>query len=243
MPPEATPLTARRDAAFDAAGRRIPFLRRLAPALLECLRPEARIRRVARGCRVWQEGDPGHEFTFLSQGRAKLAKAGEAGRDAIVDLCGAGELLSASAVACAAPYCCSATALDDAVEVLSLPRSRVLELLEGSREASRAFVAEMARREMRLARRIGELSGGQLERRLAALFLHLAEEFGGARGEGGVEVPIALNRQDLADLCGARLETAIRVMRRLGREGVVRSLVRRGFLVDPAGLQRIVRGR
>lgn len=226
---------------FEEAVRRVPFLRALSGPQLARLRAEAKIRRVARGRRVWQEGDPTAEFTFLCQGRAKLVKAGEAGRDAIIDLCGAGELLCSSAVTCFAPYCCSATALDGAVDVLTLPRRQVLDLLEGSREASRAFVREISGREMRLARRIGQLSGGQLERRIAALFLHLGEECGSPQGVSSMRIPIALKRQDLADLCGARIETTIRVMRRLGRVGAVRS-VPRGFLADRRALERILRG-
>jgi len=235
-------VSAARRSSFDEAVRRIPFLRGLSPALIETLRSLARVRRVARGRRIWQEGDPAGEFTFLCDGRAKLVKAGEAGRDAIIDLCRAGELLCSSAVACCAPYCCSATALDDAVDVLSLPRRRVLDVVESSREASRAFVQEMAGRELRLARRIGQLSGGQVERRIASLFQHLVEEFGSARSPEGVHVRLALRRQDIADLCGARLETAIRAMRRLGRMGAVRSAGRSGFVVDPGALARIARG-
>jgi len=229
------------DLGFDQAVQLVPFLRALSGQQLERLRPYAKLRRVGRGQRVWREGDPTTEFTFLCQGRAKLVKAGEADRDAIVDLCGSGELLCSSAVSCFAPYCCSATPLDAAVLVITIPRRDLLDVLERSPDASRAFVREIAGREMRLARRIGELSSGQLERRIATLLLRLAEESGSREGGEGILIPIALKRQDLADLCSARLETTIRVMRRLGRRGVVRSLPR-GFLVDRAALVRIARG-
>ena len=226
---------------FDKAVQRVPFLRALSGTQLDRLRPCSRLRRVGRGQRVWLEGDPTAEFTFLLQGRAKLVKAGQAGRDAIIDLCSSGDLLCSSAVSCSAPYCCSATALDEAVDVLAIPRRDVLDVLERIPEASRAFVHEIGRREMRLVRRIGQLSSGQLERRLATLLLQLAEESGLPEGERRVRIPLALKRQDLADLCSARLETTIRAMRRLGRRRIVRSLAG-GFLVDRAALERIARG-
>jgi len=229
------------DLGFEEAAKRVPFLRALSGPQLERLRPYVKLRRIGPAQRIWHEGDPTADFTFLLRGRAKLVKAGQAGRDAIVDLCGSGELLCSSAVSCFSPYCCSAACLDGAVEVLAIPRREVLDLLEGSPAAARAFVREIAGREMRLARRIGQLSSGQLERRIATLLLHLAEDSGTPEGERSVRIPIALKRQDLADLCSARLETTIRTMRRLGRLGIVRSRPR-GFVVDRPALERIARG-
>jgi CRP-like cAMP-binding protein len=225
---------------FDDAVARVAFLKALPPQQLERLRPYAKCRRVPPGGRVWREGDATKEFTFLIGGRAKLVKAGEGGRDAIVDLCGEGELLCSSAVSAFAPYCCSAAALGDSVDVLVISRRNLLEVLERSPAASRAFIREMAGREMRLARRIGELSSGQVEQRVATLLLHLADDSGVRQANGLVHIPIRLKRQDLAELCSARLETTIRVMRRLGRQGLVRSAAR-GFVVDRGGLERVAR--
>ncbi len=61
-----------------------------------------------------------------------------------------------------------------------------------------------------------------------------------ARNEG---LPLQLSRQDLADLCGTTIETAIRVMTRLGREGVVRAAARGLVIVDRPRLEEIARGQ
>ncbi len=45
----------------------------------------------------------------------------------------------------------------------------------------------------------------------------------GEAGEGGVRIPLALSRQELADLLGTTIETAIRIMSRWGKEGLVRT--------------------
>jgi len=225
---------------FDTAVAQIPFLQALSPEQLEQLRPHARLRRVAHRQAVWAEGNQASDFTFLCFGRAKLVRAGEAGRAAVVDLPMPGHLLCASAVSCSAPYCCSAASLDQAVDVLTLPREILLDLLGRSPEAARAFMQEMSGREMRLARRIGELSSGKLEQRIAHLLLRLAQECGSAAGAARVKIPLRLRRQDLADLCSARIETTIRTMRGLAQRDLVRS-VPGGFLIDRPGLERLVR--
>lgn len=227
---------------FAVAAARVPFLRALPAPDLERLAPYATVRRVSRGERIWTEGDASGEFTFLADGRVKLVKASEAGRDVIVDVCGPGELLCSSAVCAFAPYCCSSTALEEAVEVVVVPRRDVLELLERSPAASRAFLREITARGLGLTERIAQLASGQVERRIAALFLRLAEQVGTPREGGGTWVPVALSRQDLADLCGTTLETAIRTMSRFARDGVLRTAAR-GFVVeDRPRLEALVRG-
>lgn len=227
---------------FEEAVARVPFLRALPARDLERLRPYAQCRRVGRGERVWVEGDATSEFTFVVDGRLKLVKTSEAGREVILEMCGAGDLLCASAVCSFAPYCCSATSMEEIVDVVVVPRRDVLELLERSPAAARAFLREVTGRGMSLCQRVEELSSGQVERRIATLLTRLADQVGVARAGEGTWIPIPLSRQDLADLCGTTVETAIRVMTRLAREGVVRSAAR-GFLVtDGARLEQIARG-
>ncbi len=169
-------------------------------------------------------------------------KTNEGGREAILELCGPGELLCASAVCSFAPYCCAAAAMEDDVEVAVVPRRDLLELLERSPVAARAFLHEVTGRGMHLCERVEQLSTGLVERRIATLLLRLAEQVGVPRVDEGTWIPIELSRQDLADLCGTTIETAIRTMTRLGREGVVRSAARGLVVVDRPALETIARG-
>jgi CRP/FNR family transcriptional regulator len=226
---------------FAEAVEQVPFLRALPAADLERLRPYATCRRAARGARIWAEGEATGEFIFVVRGRAKLVKASEAGRETILHICGGGQLLCASAVCAFAPYCCSAVGLEGETDVVVLPRRDVLEVLERSPAASRAFLREVTGREVQLVDRIAELSSGQVERRITTLLLRLAEQVGVERPEG-TWIGIALARQDLADLCATTLETAIRVMTRLARDEVLRT-ESAGFLIkDRRRLEAIARG-
>jgi CRP/FNR family transcriptional regulator len=83
-----------------------------------------------------------------------------------------------------------------------------------------------------------ESSCARVETRFASLFLGLAEKLGQSAG-GGWFIPLPLSRQELADLTGTTLETAIRVMSRWGKEGVV-ATQREGFLLlDRPGLEAL----
>ena len=90
----------------------------------------------------------------------------------------------------------------------------------------------------RLADRIAELSTGRIEARLARFFLKLADNMGQPTPDGTV-VALALSRQELADMIGTTIETAIRVMSRWGKEGVVRT-EKDGFVIaDRPALEAI----
>lgn len=228
---------------FDDAFPRVPFLRALSPKDRERLRPYAAVRRIPQGRPVWTLDEAAQEFIFAIEGHVKLMRPCENGREVIIDVGKPGELLCASAACAFAPYCCTCTALDRDVIVLVLPRRDVLHLLEQSPAAAAAFVREATGREMRLGRRIVELASGQVEQRISALLLRLGDQAGIPFDGGQTRIALKLSRQDLADLCGTTLESAIRVMTRLSREGTVRTIAS-GFVIrDRLKLETLAKGR
>ena len=58
---------------------------------------------------------------------------------------------------------------------------------------------------MELTNRLAELSGGKIEARLARFFLKLATDMGQPRPEGTF-IPLALSRQELADMVGTTID-------------------------------------
>jgi CRP/FNR family transcriptional regulator len=117
-------------------------------------------------------------------------------------------------------------------------RTELFSLIDHHPGFARALLSGMALRIVELTRRIPEVAGGRVETRFAHLFLKLADRLGQPRGEARF-VPMALTRQELADLTGTTPETCIRVMSRWGKEGLV-TTERDGFLVhDRAALERL----
>jgi CRP/FNR family transcriptional regulator len=192
---------------------------------------------------VWREEETSHELLLLVAGRVKLTRATEAGRDIIVHACAPGEVLCAGLPCAGGRYCCTATVLHEPAEVLALPRRGLSEWLERSPTLARALLQEASRREKTLVQRIEELSAGHVERRVAALLTRLAEQVGVERPGEGLWLPIALSRQDLADMCGTTLETAIRTMTRLARAGLVRTAPSGFWITDGTRLAALARGR
>lgn len=198
--------------------------------------PFVRIRRYEKGEAIFHEGDPSECFFSIVRGRVKIVKFAPHGKELILEIFGSGDPFGAVAAYEGRPFPASAVALEP-TDVLSIGRTDFFRLLSSHPELTRGLLLGLTRRLIDLTRKLAQLSGG-VEYRIAALFLSLAEKIG--RKEGSrVVIPMALSRQDIADLVGTTIETAIRVMSRWSRDGVV-TTERASFVIeDPEALERI----
>ena len=92
-----------------------------------------------------------------------------------------------------------------------------------------------------LTRRLAELTAGRVEARFARLFLKLATQIG-KPSRGGIFVAMPLTRQELADLTGTTIETAIRTMSRWQKDDVVRTEKDGFVIVDRPSLETAAEG-
>lgn len=215
--------------------RKIPLFRRLSAEDLSHLAAATQARSFPRGETIFSHGDPSDCLYTVARGRVKIFKVTPAGKDIILEIFGPGDPLGALAVYEERPYPASAVAVEDAV-CLETPRAVFFELLERHPTLVRGLLAALNLRLVELTNRLAELTGGRVEPRFSRLFLKLADEIG-RPVDAGTFIPMALSRQELADLTGTTIETAIRIMSRWGKDGVVLT-EKDGFVVaDRATLE------
>ena len=181
-----------------------------------------------RGDVIFTEGDPADAFLTIVEGRVKVFKSTPAGREIILEIFGPGDPLGAVAIYEGLPFPASALALDDTT-CLRIEKQPFFALLEQHPALVRGLLSGLTIRLAELTRRLAELTGGRVESRFARLFLKLAEQIGRAE-RGGLYVPMALSRQELADLTGKTIETCIRIMSRWNKDEVVRT-EKDGFVI------------
>jgi len=220
------------------ASQTIRFFCALGAEDLDDLLSHASMDRFEREQTRWVQGSLTDAFAFLVRGRFKMVRGVHGGREVIVELAMPGDLLCANAVYCCTPCCCSAVAMEDGAEVLTLPRKVLMRLLERSHKATLAFLNEITQRGKTQCSRTAEVASGRVPRRIAALFLRLARSTGIARAEG-TWIPVDLSRQELADLCGTSIETTIRIMTGLRRDEIVKNAARGFLITDIDALRRI----
>ena len=224
-------------AAVEDVLRRSMIFRRLTPEDRQRLGAVASTRSFDKGAMLFSEGD-GSDFLYtVVTGRVKVFKTTARGTDVILELFGPGDPVGAVAVYESRPYPASAVALE-ATMCLLVPRQAFFSLLETYPSLVRGLLVGLTHRLVELTNRLTELSGGRVEARLARFFLKLAGDLGQKRPDGTF-IPLALSRQELADMIGTTIETSIRIMSRWGKQDIVKT-EKDGFLVvDRAALEAV----
>ena len=213
----------------------IPILAPLTADDRAALEPLCELRAYEKGDTIFEEGEAAAFIHFLFVGRAKIVKSTPE-RDLILEILGPGEPVGAVAVFEERPFPATAVALEPCGTV-TLPSREFFHLVERKPEIVRRLLAGLTLRLMALNRRLADMTGS-VEYRAARLFATLAERLGKPR-DGGTFVPLHLSRQEIADLVGTTIETAIRIMSRWQKEGLVET-DKSGFRIrNPAALSEI----
>jgi CRP/FNR family transcriptional regulator, nitrogen oxide reductase regulator len=204
----------------------IPTLSALTAEDRQALAPLCELRAYEKGETVFSEGEPADRILFLFVGRVKIVKAGPE-RDLIIEILDPGEPVGTVAVFEGRPYPASAIAIEPS-GVVSIPAPEFFALLEKRPAIARRLLAGLTLRLMAVNRRIADMTGS-VEYRAARLFITLSARMGKPRGDA-IFVPLALSRQEIAELLGTTVETAIRIMSRWQKEGLVET-DKTGFLI------------
>jgi CRP-like cAMP-binding protein len=211
----------------------IPLLSALRQEDREAVAPLCRLKGFDKGETIFQEGESADRIHFLVLGRVKIVKAA-GGRDVILEILGPGEPVGAVAVFERRPFPAGAVTLEPS-SILSIPEREFFHLLEKRPEMMRHILSGLTMRLMMVNKRLADMTGSA-EHRAARLFLTLGERLGEKRPDG-LYLPLTLARQEIADLIGTTLETAIRLMSRWQKESFVLT-EKTGFLIpDVAALR------
>jgi CRP/FNR family transcriptional regulator len=211
----------------------VPLFQSLNEAERQLLAPVCRVRAYERGEAVFEEGEPATDLCFVLIGQVKIVKAAP-DRDVILGLFGPGEPVGAVAVFEGKRFPASAIALEPS-SILRVPEREFFATIDAHPEMTRRLLQGLMLRQFEITRRLTDLTG-PVEWRIARLFLMLAERLGRRQG-ATVTIPLALSRQEIADLTATTIETAIRVMSRWGREGLVTTGAG-GFTIPDVGALR-----
>jgi CRP/FNR family transcriptional regulator len=223
--------------AIEEALRATALFRSLSSEDRARLADVAIVKSYEKGDTLFSEGDSSDFLYTILKGRVKVVKMIPSGKEVILEIFGPGDPVGAVVAYEGRPYPASGIALEPS-SLLLVGRAPFFALLEGHPSLARGFMLGLTHRIVELTRRIPEVAGGRVETRFAHLFLKLADKMGRPTAEG-TAIPMALSRQDLADLTGTTIETCIRLMSRWGKEGLVRTEKDGFLLLDRTAVEKL----
>ncbi|MFC6852114.1 Crp/Fnr family transcriptional regulator [Aquipuribacter hungaricus] len=193
---------------------------------------------LARGDRLFHEGDPGDALYVIETGKIRLARRAADGRENLLAILGPGEMFGELSLFDPGPRVATAVAVSNA-RVHSLTRDDFVPLLDQPRVAL-SLLAALGRRLRRTNEALADLVFSDVPGRVAKALLDLASRFG-RQSEDGVLVAHELTQEELAQLVGASRETVNKALADFAGRGWLRLEARAVTILDAERLTRRAR--
>jgi CRP-like cAMP-binding protein len=198
-----------------------PLFSNVDPAVVRRLGSVARLEQYERGEHLWHAGALPQALPIIRGGLVKVVRPTCGGHNAICGLFGRSTPLGQVALLKGIAYPSSTIAASKSLSVVSIPRAELLAALQVAPQLSLNMLCALEGRIAMLHDKIDVLSAGPVHARLATLLIKLYRQFGDEMDGGVVRILVPLSRQELADLVATSFETAIRVLTRWERAGIV----------------------
>lgn len=210
---------------------KIPLLSSLPADAQAQLLPLFRSRELERDEYVFFEGDPAEFLYVVGEGKVKILKHSDTGKDLILQVLSAGDSYGTVDILDGKEYTVSAQTMEPAL-VWSMHRTDYLDMLNRHPALGLEIVRCLSRQLKDAYGTMQSLAVERVERRIARILLKLAAATG-QQTDRGIVIGSPLTRQDIADMTGTTVETAIRVMSRFTKSGIIRSERRQIVLLEP----------
>jgi CRP-like cAMP-binding protein len=169
---------------------------------------------------LFWEGEPAEWLVFVAEGQVKMIKHSESGRETILATFGPGQIVGEVGVLVGEVYPATAQALEPS-STLNLRRDDYVELVRQYPDLAWALILELGRRLQGAHETIRSLAVEKVERRVARVVLRMANTAGERLDDGTVRISVPLSRQDIADMAGTVIETAIRALSKFQKQGLI----------------------
>lgn len=190
---------------------------------------------------IFFEGDLPEWLYIVMEGRVKLLKHSDTGKDIILQIYSPGDMFGEVSLFDRKPYASSSQAMEPSI-ILKMPRKDFFLFFGRHPFVATEMILELGRQLGDAQTTIKSLAVDRVEQRIAHILLKLAGKVGVSE-KGGIMINLPLTRQDLADMAGTTVETAIRVMSRFTKSKVIKPADGKIFLLNPQALERILEGR
>ena len=197
--------------------QRIPLFAALTPEQIASFADRFRVDVFAPDTFIFLEGDPADRLWVVQSGQVKIIKYSADGLENILEVILPGEMFGGAGILFPV-HPATAVAMTETT-TLSLEREGYLQLARQFPDIALRIIAILGER-LRAAMKMRALSTDRVDVRVAHILLKLCDKVGEKTPEG-VKINLPLSRQDLADMTGTTIETAIRIMSKFRKEGLV----------------------
>ena len=183
---------------------------------LKKLSQDRKRKTLAKKALLFEEGDYPRYLYFINQGKVKVFKTNEYGKEYIINIFTAGDFLGYVDLIQDSNYTESAAALEDA-ELSLIPREDFLKLIYANRDVSARFIKMLANNIAEQEDQLLNLAYDSVRKRVATALLKVYDKY----VEDGKSSPLQILRDDLARIVGTAKESVIRMLTEFKDDGYI----------------------
>jgi len=200
-----------------------------------------RMESVKKKTPIFFPGDPSQQVYLLKEGRVKISRVSEDGREVTLALLEPGEIFGELNILDDSPRDTLAEALDDS-QICIVNKELFLSMIQKKPEFSFRLTKLIGLRLKRIESRVEDLVFRDVPARLAHLLLELSKDYGKATKDG-IQLQIKITHQEMANLIGSIRETVSAVLGDFKREGSIAFEGRSIVLLKPEALKKRINPR
>lgn len=199
--------------------RNLPLFGELEDSDMQAIWGHVHTRTYKKGNIILFEEDPGDSLFIINEGKVKITRLSEEGKEVILSILGEGEFFGEMSLLDGEARSANVIALSDS-EVFILKREDFLKILKKSPQIAITLLEELAGRIRKSDQQIEFLSLADAENRVALTLLRIAEESGTFK-LGQVTIDEVPMQQDMANMSGTSRETISRMLSEFKDKGYI----------------------
>ncbi len=170
---------------------------------------------------IFHEGDQGDTLYILKQGRIKISKITEDGREKTLCILQPGDFFGEMAIFDNMPRSATAEVIDDGAVVFTVSKRDFERLLTEQPSIALQIIRDLTRRIRQVNQQVEDLAFKDVHERVASTLSQLSRSEGRQLAGNKVLINLKMTHQDLANMVGSSRETVTRALNRLQDEGVI----------------------
>ncbi|MFY8111799.1 Crp/Fnr family transcriptional regulator [Flavobacterium sp.] len=190
---------------------------------------------IKKGEPIFEEGETINGVYCIKEGFCKLSKLSTNGKDQIVKLVKAGELLGQRSMVSDEPANLSAVALED-MEVCFIPKSEILNFFNENNQFSLGMMKSICGDLKESDLHVVSMAQKTVKNRLAETLIYLQDTFG---KNADNTLKIQLSREELAGMIGTATESCIRILSEFNKSGLIELVGKKIAIKDLNKLKKV----
>lgn len=158
-------------------------------------------KRLAKRETLFHQGESSNTVYLIKSGKLKLVQTTEDGHEAILDICGPGEILGELSLYQEQKELSTAIAMENTC-ICCFSRQQFRTLIQGDSSFALRIISYLGKKRYENLRKYGEDTRQTVKEKLLYLFYHFAKEYGKSKGSEKL-IDLAITQQELADMIGA----------------------------------------